>query len=375
MKPVKALGTLILFVHLLLGACQTSDDPPVTESPPDPSVTPLVCTPLPIGMSLQATFLPPHRVWLEMEGLAPGEPIRFVINMDLTGDKASTFERLSEQLVGADGRYAEEIDLNVPVADIEAGEIQVIHSQGTACVAIAAPVTIQADGETIALIPGVNVSPDNYALAQDPEDNSWADWVLINGLWEPLAPGVDVPIDICQVDPAHPDCAGLRSPTPTTLPGAPAEMQPYDDPRGRFAFYYPMGWYVLPVSPEPDIGVQVLDAATLNEATRWISLNVFPNPERASLPAWLAAGHGRVWAGQVTEEREDVINGLPVLRQQLENNAPSGGDPYVYALIWQLAREGEEVLLWTAWPGDQPEMLNLLERVVTGFRAWPGDWR
>lgn len=62
------------------------------------------------------------------------------------------------------------------------------------------PVTIQVDGKTIVLEPGENVSPENCALAQaDPEFAARAAWVLIEGLWEPLAPGVDTPLEVPQV--------------------------------------------------------------------------------------------------------------------------------------------------------------------------------
>jgi hypothetical protein len=72
--------------------------------------------------------------------------------------------------------------------------IHSIHAQESA------PVTIQVDGKTIVLRPGENVSPENYALAQaDPEFSGRANWVLIEGLWEPLAPGVSVPLEVPQV--------------------------------------------------------------------------------------------------------------------------------------------------------------------------------
>lgn len=267
------------------------------------------------------------------------------------------------------------------------GLMTLVLAGGTACTmngAVASapspeptPVTIQVDGEMLVLIPGENISPGNHALAQDPEFNARSDWVLIDGLWEPLAPGVDVPIDICDVEPdRYPDCIvfgdveRLREPTPTAMPGVPEAAQTFTDPLGRFAFDYPAGWHAMPVTPDPADGIQVMNAPSLDESTQWISFNVFLNAELASLPVWVAE-HGQVWSGQVTATDEDVIMGIPVLRQWLENDTPAVGEAYVYALVW--APFGEHVLLWTAWPGDQPEMLNLLERMVTGFRAWPGD--
>lgn len=322
-------------------------------------------------------FRPPRNVWLEMEGFIPGEPIRFIINVTMTDNRSSTLERLSEEVVGIDGQFTEEIELNIPIDDIQSGEIRVLHQQGVACAEIADPVSIQVDGEMIVLIPGENISPDNYTLAQDSEFNTRSDWVLINGLWEPLAPGVDVPIDICDMESdRYPDCIAfgnverLREPTPTAMPGVPEAAQTFTDPLGRFAFDYPASWHTMPVTPDPADGIQVTNASSLDESTQWVSFNVFLNADLASLPVWVAE-HGQVWAGQVTATDEDVIMGIPVLRQRLENDTPAVGNAYVYALVW--APFGEHVLLWTAWPGDQPEMLNLLERMVTGFRAWPGD--
>lgn len=137
-RCMTALGVLMLLSAILFGACQSSgSDPPVTQLPPGPVSTTVACTPLQDGMNLQATFRPPRSVWLEMEGFEPGEPIRFIVNLTMTGNRSSTFERLSEEVVGVDGRFAEEIELNVPIADIQTGEIQVIYEQGAACAEIA----------------------------------------------------------------------------------------------------------------------------------------------------------------------------------------------------------------------------------------------
>jgi hypothetical protein len=366
---MRKLSLLLLFLSLMiLSACETVDEPPVTQLPPALDPAPVVCTPLPEDMSLEATFHPPMSVWLEMDGFVPGEPVRYIVNLTMTENRGSRLERLSEEVVGIDDRYTEEIALNVPVAEVQSGEIQVIYGQGVACAEIARAVTIRVNGQIVVLTPGENVAPDNYALAQDADFAARADWVLVNDLWEPLSPGVDIAVDICQVNPLHPDCFGLRPATPTAMPGVPEEWQTWTDPAGRFAFDYPAGWHTLPVSPDPADGVQVLDAPSPEEASWWISFNIFPNPEQASLPVWLAEGRGRVWAGEVTAEHEAFINGVPVLCQQLENDTPSVGDPYTYALIWWPT--SEYILLWTTWPGDQPETLNLLERMVSSLRNY-----
>jgi hypothetical protein len=260
--------------------------------------------------------------------------------------------------------------LNVPVAEVQSGEIQVIHGQGVACAEIARAVTIRVNGQIVVLTPGENVAPDNYALAQDADFAARADWVLINGLWEPLAPGVDMAIDICQVDPFHPDCAGLRPPTPTAMPGVPAEWQTWTDPTERLAFDYPAGWQVMPVRLDAGDGIQVMNAPSPAQATQWVRFHVFLNPDTASLPVWIAEW-GPALDGEIIATDEDILMGVPVLRQRLENDAPGVDEATVYTLLWM--PYGEYVLLWTAWPGDRPETINILERMVTGFRVWPGE--
>ncbi|GIK53509.1 MAG: hypothetical protein BroJett014_24820 [Planctomycetota bacterium] len=60
----------------------------------------------------------------------------------------------------------------------------------------AEPVTIEVNGEIIVLEPGKNISPENYALViGNPDFAAEAIWVLINDFWEPLAPGVTIPIE------------------------------------------------------------------------------------------------------------------------------------------------------------------------------------
>lgn len=177
----------------------------------------------------------------------------------------------------------------------------------------------------------------------------------------PIAPGTTAIIDICDANPNHPDCAGLRR-----TPQAWGDLgETFVDPLGRFAFDYPTGWYTMTMTIDPSDGVRMMDAPSLQEATRWVSLQVFQNPQRASLPVWIAE-HGIPWPGEVTDQDEEWINGVPVLRQRLENNDPNMGGPYIYALVWYPYED--LVLCWTAWPGEQIETLSLLERMVSSFR-------
>ncbi len=228
-------------------------------------------------------------------------------------------------------------------------------------------IKIQVNGETVVLEPGINVLPEHFQMAQDPDFRARSDWRQINGMWVPLAKGVsaEIPLDICDQDPQHPDCAGLQRPTPTISSDALELGQTFTDPLARFAFDYPTGWYTMTVTPDPSDGVRVMDASYLQESTRWISLQIFQNPRRASLRVWIAE-HGIGWIGKVTEEEEGWINGVPVLRQRLENNDPDMGGPYVYALLWY--PDEDSILCWTAWPGEQAETRELLEQMVSSFR-------
>lgn len=175
-----------------------------------------------------------------------------------------------------------------------------------------------------------------------------------------IAPGTTVIIDICQADPNYPDCAGLRR----TLTPRGDLGQVFVDPLGRFAFLYPSDWYTMTVTPDPSDGVRVMDAPSLQESTRWVALHVFQNPNRASLQVWIAE-HGIGWLGTVTDQEEGYINGVPVLRQRLENNDPNMGGPYIYILFWYPHEDW--ILRWTAWPGEQAETLHLLEQMVSSF--------
>ncbi|MBC7227438.1 MAG: hypothetical protein H5T61_09405 [Thermoflexales bacterium] len=174
-----------------------------------------------------------------------------------------------------------------------------------------------------------------------------------------LAPGTTVIVDICDQNPQHPDCVGLQTPAPSP------EWATFTDPLGRFVFLYPAGWYTMTVTPDPSDGVRVMDAPSLQESTRWVSVHVFSNTQRASLPVWVAE-HGVGWVGEVIRQEEGYINGVPVLRQRLENKDPNLGGPYTYFLLWYPLEDW--ILRWTAWPGEQAETLDLLEQMVSTLR-------
>jgi len=175
-----------------------------------------------------------------------------------------------------------------------------------------------------------------------------------------VAPGTTAIVDICDQDPTYPGCIPA-----TTQDQSTPVWQTFTDPEGRFEFDYPTGWYTMTVTPDPSDGVRVMDAPALQEATRWIALQIFQNPNRASLQVWIAE-HGVPWPGEVTEEQEGWVNGIPILRQRLVNDDPNTGGPYIYALVWYPYED--LILRWTAWPGEQAEIRDLLEQMVSSLR-------
>ncbi len=57
--------------------------------------------------------------------------------------------------------------------------------------------TIEVNGAVITLAPGENVAPETYALVATSDWSLEAlDWTLIDGRWEPLARGVDFPVEV-----------------------------------------------------------------------------------------------------------------------------------------------------------------------------------
>lgn len=166
----------------------------------------------------------------------------------------------------------------------------------------------------------------------------------------PIAPGTDAIIDICIEDPTHPDYV---------------PWQTFSDPLGRFTFGYPTDWYTMTVTPDPADGVYLMNAPSLEEATEWISLLVCQNPKRLSPAVWVAE-RGVSWPGEIIDSQENQIGGVPVLYQRLKNDDPATGGPFIYTLVYYPL--GENMLEWTACPGDRTETLDLLERILYSFQ-------
>ncbi len=61
------------------------------------------------------------------------------------------------------------------------------------------PLTITVEGKTIALKPGVNVRPEIYELAQNPEFVANSEWVFNDPYWDVMPKGADIPLELRQI--------------------------------------------------------------------------------------------------------------------------------------------------------------------------------
>ncbi len=139
----------IIFVCLLVACSPSPADvnkqPSVSPVPPvvmtvqtatgvRPIPTPVICTPLPPGMTLIIRPVSSLMAHLEVNGLIPGEKLIIIAHTENAG-YSSQIE--SQPIIGADqnGRYVENLrGLNLLRGSTEnRWEVQVAHSRGVAC--------------------------------------------------------------------------------------------------------------------------------------------------------------------------------------------------------------------------------------------------
>ena len=106
--------------------------------PPDlyPSPTPVICTPMPAGMTLSVEPISPTAVRLEITGLQAGESVIYIFRAQNDGH---TFQLEGHPVTAADsnGRYVEVVNGLLP--EMKHWTIQVIHSRGVACTEVDLP--------------------------------------------------------------------------------------------------------------------------------------------------------------------------------------------------------------------------------------------
>jgi hypothetical protein len=106
--------------------------------PPYPSPTPVVCTPMPAGMTLSVEPFSPTAVRLEITGLQPGESITYIFHTQSDGH---TVQMEGHPVTTADsnGRYVEVILGLASPLGTKHWTVQVIHSRGVACTQVDLP--------------------------------------------------------------------------------------------------------------------------------------------------------------------------------------------------------------------------------------------
>ncbi len=122
-------------------------------------------------------------------------------------------------------------------------------------------------------------------------------------------------------------------------------------------FDYPSDWQVEIL----EYGLQMHSDARAMQ----ISVGSYENAVGASLIVWLAE-YGPDLPGEVVAEYEETIRGQPFLRQHVLLPA-AGGEPATESIrLWIGA--GDRVTLWTASPGGQPEVVDLVMYMASTMR-------
>lgn len=142
------------------------------------------------------------------------------------------------------------------------------------------------------------------------------------------------------------------------MPPIPPLTDTYVDPLGRFVLPIPEGWQTIPAGPmAPEVGVYVMDGSEPYSAPRWVQLLAYALEEgKTSLEE--AATRG-LWPGEITDLGKSMLGDREIIRR------PVTGPPH-YHVIWMLW--GKEALAGSAWPGQDPAMIALLEAMLTGMR-------
>lgn len=156
LQTSKLLSLLVIFVYLLLACIHSLADLTGQSSTasPTPTViikvqeatgthpvpTPVICTPLPPGMTLIVRPVSSLMAHLEVNGLKPGEKLIIIAHVENAG-YSSQIE--IHPLIGADqnGQYVDDMrGLNPLRGNTEnRWEIQVVHSRGVVCESVTLP--------------------------------------------------------------------------------------------------------------------------------------------------------------------------------------------------------------------------------------------
>lgn len=139
---------LALLVWLSIG-CQSTSVLPTREAIPEvttivttpvPSSTPVSCTPLLEGMTLQVDPVSSVEVQVELEGLQSEEQLIFLFTTEVSGRGGAEIEFRPLEMVDASGHYSYSQRLRpIPGSITNHWEIKVIHARGVACTEVTLP--------------------------------------------------------------------------------------------------------------------------------------------------------------------------------------------------------------------------------------------
>jgi hypothetical protein len=141
------LGVLtVLGYSIWLVAAQMANGEQVTveTATPEPSATPVVCTSIPPGMSLDVNPLPPSKVEIHVEGLLEGEVPVVLLQLLNTPGHFYQLEETAAQPVGREGIYETVLPVSTPpFSNSTLWKVAIIHARGVACLDFEMPVSKQ----------------------------------------------------------------------------------------------------------------------------------------------------------------------------------------------------------------------------------------
>ncbi len=147
-------------------AVQVTKEVLVTKVTPSPSPTPLACTPLPEGMTLQVEALSPTGLQVEVDGLGPDERPTLILSSEVPHVGSRKFTTQDAEPVGADGRYTYQTRWleAVGASTDNRWEVKIVHARGVACTEIVLPpALVGAPAEPVHL--AENIELERYLLS------------------------------------------------------------------------------------------------------------------------------------------------------------------------------------------------------------------
>lgn len=118
----------------LVAAQMAYGEVPVETTIPEPTATPVVCTTLPPGMSLDVIPVPTSKVEVHVEGLREGEIPIILLQLLNTPGHFYQLEERATQPVSREGIYKTVLPVSTPpFSHSTLWRVAVIHARGVAC--------------------------------------------------------------------------------------------------------------------------------------------------------------------------------------------------------------------------------------------------